>query len=82
MNLNDIYGTYPCRDCGRYVHPPYCPFCGGDVSKYPTLKHEGQGGMGGCMTTAEILKQLPEELVQMYLAMRQQILLRKKGENV
>jgi len=28
----------------------------------------------------EILKQLPEELVQMYLAMRQQILLRKKGE--
>jgi len=30
----------------------------------------------------EILKQLPEELVQMYLAMRQQILLRKKGENV
>ena len=27
----------------------------------------------------EILKQLPEELVQMYLAMRHQILLRKKG---
>ena len=31
------------------------------------------------MTTAEILQQLPEKLVQMYLAMRQQILLRKKG---
>jgi len=27
----------------------------------------------------EILKQLPEELVQMYLSMRHQILLRKKG---
>ena len=27
----------------------------------------------------EILKQLPEELVQMYLAMRHHILLRKKG---
>ena len=32
------------------------------------------------MTTAEILKQLPPQMVQMYLAMRQQILLRKKGE--
>ncbi len=34
------------------------------------------------MTTAEILQQLPEELVQMYLVIRQQILLRKKGEDV
>jgi len=38
MNLNDIYRTYPCRDCSRYVHPPYCPVCGGNVGKYPTLK--------------------------------------------
>ena len=37
-NLNDLRNTYPCRDCGRYVHPPYCPFCGGNVGKYPTLK--------------------------------------------
>jgi hypothetical protein len=35
---------------------------------------------GGCMTTAEILQQLPEELVRMYLAMRQQILLSKKED--
>jgi hypothetical protein len=34
------------------------------------------------MTTVEILKQLPPQMVRMYLAMRQQILLRKKGEGV
>jgi hypothetical protein len=32
------------------------------------------------MTTTEILQQLPEELVQMYLAMRSQILLRRKED--
>lgn len=33
------------------------------------------------MTTAEILKQLPPQMVEMYLAMRQQILLRRKYES-
>lgn len=32
------------------------------------------------MTTAEILQQLPKELVQMYLVMRWQILLRRKED--
>ena len=30
------------------------------------------------MTTAEILKQLPQQMVKMYLALRQQMLLSKK----
>ena len=36
--LDSLYGTYPCPDCGRYVKPPYCPFCGGEIRKRPMLK--------------------------------------------
>ena len=35
---DSLYGTYPCPDCGRYVKPPYCIFCGGEIRKHPTLK--------------------------------------------
>ena len=37
-NPDSLYGTYPCPDCGRYVKPPYCPFCGAEIRKHPTLK--------------------------------------------
>ena len=36
--LDSLYGTYPCPDCGRYVKPPYCIFCGGEIRKPSTLK--------------------------------------------
>ena len=37
-NPDSLYGTYPCPDCGRYVKPPYCLFCGAEIRKRPTLK--------------------------------------------
>lgn len=36
--LDSLYGTYHCPDCGRYVKPPYCLFCGAEIRKRPMLK--------------------------------------------
>ena len=38
MIPDSLYGTYPCPDCGRYVKPPYCLFCGAEIRKRPMLK--------------------------------------------